>query len=93
VRKFKLLRRWKGIQLCRFAEHGRHVTQQAQTRTWEEYDDDVEVEQPVPTFGEAVAGLATEQWYLTSFPIDASMHLTHSFGKRVALPLSDCKQC
>jgi hypothetical protein len=37
-------------------------------------NEDVEGEQPIPTFWEAVAGFQTVRWYLTSLPIDdASM--------------------
>jgi hypothetical protein len=33
-------------------------------------NEDVEVEQPIPTFWVAVAGFQTGRWYLTSLPID-----------------------
>jgi hypothetical protein len=36
----------------------------------EESDEDMEEEQPVPIFGEAVTGSKTVQQYLTSFKID-----------------------
>jgi hypothetical protein len=51
---------------------------------------DLDEEQPVPTFGEAVAAFETVQCYMTSFPIDDSCEhaATDTIGEGVAL-LSD----
>jgi hypothetical protein len=57
-----------------------------------ESDEHAEEEQPGPTYGDAVAGFETVQWYLTSFPTDdTSMQLMTQMEKVLLFMCQTCQ--